>query len=210
MTFKPGKAHHNFKHGLSNSKEYKTWRGMRKRCYLKSMQWYHRYGGRGIRVCERWQEFKNFLEDMGEAPTIKHSLERIDNNQNYEPSNCRWATWKEQERNRCNNRKVTFNGETKTLAEWSEITGMGQTAIASRIDNLNWTIEDALTIPLERRSLPARRQITFRGETKSLSDWAREFGLKPGTVSERIRARGWDIERALTTPPIPPKLRPLC
>jgi hypothetical protein len=89
------------KHGLRHSSEYTSWRGMKNRCYLRSNKFFSHYGGRGIRVCDRWiNSFANFFEDMGRKPTPTHSIDRIDVNGDYEPSNCRWATKTEQSRNK--------------------------------------------------------------------------------------------------------------
>lgn len=109
-----------FKHGEINTKEYKAWKHAKDRCFNSNTKNYYRYGGRGITVCERWKNsFENFLSDMGYAPSINHSIDRIDNNGNYEQNNCRWATWKQQHGNRSNNRWIEFNGEKRILADWA-------------------------------------------------------------------------------------------
>lgn len=96
-----GKNNGNYRHGgyLEFKKEYNSWRAMKERCDNKKYHAYNRYGGRGIRYCERWKDFANFLHDMGRKPTPKHSLDRIDNDGDYCPENCRWATQTEQVRN---------------------------------------------------------------------------------------------------------------
>jgi len=107
------------KHGSVNSVEYSTWEGMKARCYNKNTPRYSEYGGRGISVCERWiNSFENFLSDMGERPSNKHSLDRFpDNNGNYEPSNCRWATDFQQLRNTRRNVWIEYNGEKFVLTD---------------------------------------------------------------------------------------------
>src|SRR5690606_33915955 len=120
-----------------------------------STGWSH-YGGRGIRVCARWKTYENFLADMDRRPSSKHTLDRIDPNGDYEPSNCRWLTMKEQENNRTNNRLLTFQGRTQTLMQWAEETGLKRETISKRLDRLGWSVEDALStstspLPLESR-----------------------------------------------------------
>ena len=95
----------NVKHGLSKTVEYKTWRAMLRRCYNKKCEAYRYYGERGIMVCEEWWSFDTFLLDMGKRPAVGLSLDRINNNGNYEPGNCRWATSKEQANNKRNSTK---------------------------------------------------------------------------------------------------------
>lgn len=101
----------NVTHGAVGTKEYATWKGMKERCLSPKNKRYQRYGGRGISVCRRWSEsFEAFLEDMGYAPTSTHTIDRKDNNGDYEPSNCRWATPKEQANNRTSNIQVVYEG----------------------------------------------------------------------------------------------------
>jgi hypothetical protein len=120
------------------------------RCYSPSDISYQNYGGRGVTVCERWRDsFDAFLKDVGFRPrTAKRghtefSLDRIDNGRGYEPGNVRWAKWKTQQNNRRSSRQITFNGETKTLAEWAAATGIGRATIAYRLKH-GWPTEQAL------------------------------------------------------------------
>lgn len=101
------------------SKEYTTWQSMLQRCYCTTNERYQDWGGRGIKVCDRWHEFANFLADMGRRPTPKHSLNRIDNDKDYCPDNCEWTTNIVQSRNRRSNVFLTHNAITKTAKEWS-------------------------------------------------------------------------------------------
>jgi len=128
----------NRKHGESRkTTEYKTWAHIQDRCYNPNNKKYYRYGLRGIIVCERWlgeNGYENFLSDMGRKPTSKHSLDRIDNNGNYEPSNCRWATSEQQSRNRSNNVWIEYLGERKVLQQWADELKVTGTAIQYQIN----------------------------------------------------------------------------
>jgi len=130
-------------HGLSRTEEYNIWSSMKQRCFNKNRLNYKNYGGRGIIVCKRWLKFENFFVDMGKRPKGK-SVDRIDNNGNYEPNNCKWSTQKEQCRNTRNNVILTFCGVTKCVAEWSEFLGLDEKLIRSRLKN-GWSIIQALT-----------------------------------------------------------------
>jgi hypothetical protein len=131
-------------HGQSQrkTKEYYSWTGMRKRCNQKNCEDYKDYGGRGITVCERWDSFENFLADMGKAPE-GHSLDRIDVNKGYSPENCKWSDSKTQARNKTNTRWITYNGVTKALAEWAELSGSKRTMIDKRIRR-GWSVGEAI------------------------------------------------------------------
>jgi hypothetical protein len=138
-------THGHSRHG-NTSPTYHSWSGMLARCSNEGHHHFKYYGGRGIRVCERWKTFANFLEDMGEKP-IGLSIERDDGNGNYELGNCRWATLKEQARNKRSNRFVTANGSSLTIAEWSEKTGIHPATISDRLQR-GWPEDRAvLTAP---------------------------------------------------------------
>jgi hypothetical protein len=123
---------HNFKHGLNETPTYGVWSRMMLRCYNENYPAFKYYGDRGIEVCSRWHDFLLFLEDVGEKPNDM-SLGRIDNNGNYEPSNCRWETSKQQVRNRSNSIVVRFEGKEVASAELAERFGMKPRALAARL-----------------------------------------------------------------------------
>lgn len=134
---------------------YNTWAQMHQRCEDKLHTHYANYGGRGIKVCARWRKYENFLADMGERPA-GHSLDRYpDNNGNYEPSNCRWATQKQQARNRRGLRIVQFNGESMCLAEVLERTGLSRNALVSRLDR-GLSVDAAVREASQRKERSAR------------------------------------------------------
>jgi len=141
------------KHGASVggkcTTEYATWSSMRARCNNPKNKRWERYGGRGISICSRWDDFENFLADMGNRPKGT-TLDRIDNNGNYEPSNCRWATFTEQMRNRGNTIRLTHEGVTLSAPEWAEKTGLPVKTIYCRVD-YGWPDKDVLTVPYGKR-----------------------------------------------------------
>jgi len=130
--------------GQDSSGAYNVWMLMRSRCLNKNKRDYPRYGGRGITVCERWNSFENFLADMGEQPAGMQ-IDRIDNNGAYSPGNCRWATPKQQARNRRSTIMVTLNGRTQPLIDWCDEFGARYDRVYQRIYKLGWDIERALT-----------------------------------------------------------------
>lgn len=143
-------AKYNFKHGLSHCSLYNRWQTMLVRCNNPKSHKYGRYGARGIKVCNEWKDFKNFLKDMGHPPFGGATIDRINVDGNYEPSNCRWTDQKTQQNNRKNTRKLTFNGQTLVVTKWAEITGISQKIIRQRIDRDGWSIKKALTKGIER------------------------------------------------------------
>lgn len=136
----------NFRHGSSHDTCYHIWKAMIDRCGNPNNRAYHRYGGRGIRVCDSWLKSPDaFIRDMGDRPE-NGTLERIDNNKGYCPDNCKWATRRQQSRNREAIHRLTYNGETHCLTEWSEKCGFSRGVISKRL-NLGWPVSDALTKP---------------------------------------------------------------
>lgn len=131
-------------HGKSNTREFKIWMAMKARCNNKNTINYENYGGRGIRVCKRWDSFELFIEDMGVCPK-GFSIERKDTNGNYEPSNCIWADRITQARNTRRNRIIEFNGESKTLIEWANQLQIDQGSLRERL--YKWTLAESLTTP---------------------------------------------------------------
>lgn len=144
----------------SKSAEYSAWCSMRDRCYRERNAEYHNYGGRGIRVCQRWlNSFSDFLEDVGRRPSPRHSIDRIDVNGDYEPSNVRWATDSQQVRNQRKQPRITINETTKLICEWSEISGISPKLISRRLKK-NWPAEKAVFYPLIESKRNHRHQLT--------------------------------------------------
>lgn len=139
---------------------YSVWILMKQRCLNPKNPAFINYGQRGITVCDRWKHsFDNFLEDMGERPSKLHSIDRIDNNGNYEPLNCRWATRKVQNNNSRNNRYIEFRGQTKTMAQWCEIYKINPTTFYRRYYQHKWSLEKSLTAPLQPNNREAMKRL---------------------------------------------------
>lgn len=143
----------NIKHNLHNHKLYSIWHHMKDRCYNNNYKSYMIYGGRGIKVCDEWKNNFQAFYDWAISNGYEDSLtiDRINTDGNYEPSNCRWATYKQQQNNRRNNHYITYNGATHTLSQWSEILNINSKTLRSRL-YMNWTIERAFTTPVKKRN----------------------------------------------------------
>lgn len=133
----------NYRHGLASHRIYGIWENMKTRCYNPNYREFYRYGGRGIKVCERWHHFPNFVEDMG-LPPEGMTLERQDNDRDYEPGNCIWATVQAQARNRRTTIMVTLDGKTQCLKDWATERGLSYKLVQQRVKRDGWPIEKAL------------------------------------------------------------------
>ena len=132
------------------------WCGMRARCNNPNHTVFRYYGGRGIKVCDRWSDFWLFVKDMGSRPTKEHEIDRINNDGHYEPSNCHWVTRSEQLQNTRSNRHLQCRGETKTLSQWSREVNSSHGRIQARL-SAGWTVENAINLPPQR---PGKRKLT--------------------------------------------------
>ena len=180
--------------GMSRTPEYTAWIRMRRSCYDTDYKDYPRYGGRGIRVCDEWlHDFTAFLSYVGNRPSRSHSIDRFPNNNgNYEPGNVRWATQKEQARNRRTCAMLTHNGTTLSLVEWSDSTGIPYKLLKSR-HRLNWPAEQILATPAVTPTT-----ITLNGETHTIAEWSKKTGIKKATIAHRLR-QGFSPEKVLAS-----------
>jgi len=144
--FAPGFPHRQT-HGLCRTRAYSIWADMKKRCSNPKHAFWMYYGGKGISVCQKWQRFEGFFEDMGQPPEGL-SLDRIDGSLGYYPENCRWATAQEQSRNRSNRRVVRALGNELSVVEWAEKLGINESTIRARL-NKGWSDHDAVTKALK-------------------------------------------------------------
>lgn len=234
-------------HGMSNTPEYLIWRSMISRCTNSNVSCYHRYGGRGITVCERWRNsFEAFYADVGPRPSPEYSLDRKENDQGYEPGNVFWRTSTEQNNNRSDNRHFEYNGKTVNINQIAELAGLNRDVVKHRLAKGD-SVERAMR-PLEGAEQRQKRyeyngkQLTLKelavetgmdykllrgrivnnkmpvtkavstvektnarflvlnGERRTLSEWGRITGLGESIIRGRIDECGWSIERALTEP----------
>lgn len=143
--------HHGHARRGALSKEYRAWRSMLARCHNPAATAYDRYGGAGILVCKRWHTFVNFLADMGKCPK-GGTLDRINGKKGYKPSNCRWASSAEQNRNKSSNLWFTYKGKTRCLSDWANLKGMQQQTLYARLIVYKWPIKKALETPVRFRT----------------------------------------------------------
>ena len=141
--------------------EYRIWCNLRNRCQNPNNPSYANYGGRGIQVCDRWNDFENFLSDMGRRPSAKHSIERVDNSGPYAPDNCVWIPKGDQNKNKRNVKQFTYQGETLHLSDWARRFDVSMKLLYKRIYEYGWSFEKALTEP--KRLAYAQRPIPTKG-----------------------------------------------
>ena len=147
-------------HKMSRTKIYKRWHYMLERCNDPNSIRYPSYGGRGIKVCERWLKFENFYQDMGDPPDGK-SLNRINNDGDYCPENCEWATPKEQQRNTRLNVNLTLNGKTQCISAWAKELGVNNRTLSGRIES-GWSDEEALTLPVNKNLIRNKKYVVSK------------------------------------------------
>lgn len=208
------RAEKKVKSDLNSERLYNIWKGMKQRCYYENGKTYDYYGGRGIKVCDEWKNnyfaFKEWAYSNGydeNAPEKKCTIDRIDVNGDYCPENCRWVDWITQSYNRRSNRMVEYNGELKSLFEWSNITGINATVLYSRIFILKWDIHRAFTQPLTYATEPIPeckgsiyQTINYNGKIYTIKELADTVNMYPKTLLYRIIRSHWSVEKAITTP----------
>jgi len=176
---------------------YTSWQAMRQRCNDPKADRYPLYGGRGIGICERWNSFDAFFADMGPRPS-GCTLERLNRDLPYSPDNCVWADGIEQANNKGTNRRLTYLGQTKSMAEWCAQLGLHYSTVRGRLRR-GWSIEAAFATPVKTVASRHGRalRLTHNGRAQTLSAWCRELGLSLSTVSCRLK-RGYTTEQALS------------
>jgi hypothetical protein len=179
-------------HGATKNKkissEFSTWCSMRQRCNDKKDSKYHRYGGRGIKVCDRWlNSFENFLLDMGEKPSKEYSIDRIDNNGNYEPNNCRWATKKQQANNTSTNKFINYNGENMTIMQASERSGIAYYTVLDRATKNKDVFNKVIRKVDKKIVLNMENGIYY----DSMADAAKAHNIKQITLTKSIERKGY-------------------
>jgi len=185
-------------HGMTGTPAWHSWVSMRQRCHYPGDIAYKNYGARGIKVCSRWMNsFKNFYEDMGDRPEGT-SLERIDNDADYSPENCKWATTPEQGANQRTNRLITHNGETLTMMQWSRRTGLSKHVISGRL-KAGWPVDKTLETPAHgtrsqcknSSKLTASDVLEIRASSLSASALARQYGVSYANIYAILKRKSW-------------------
>lgn len=191
----------------SHPRLYNIWRKMKQRCSDPSVNNYQWYGGKGVTVCQEWEEsFTAFAEWALNNGYEEHlTIDRRDSDKNYNPNNCQWLTRSENTRRaqvgRTGKRggnaiKVEFEGREQTIEEWADEVGVEYITLYTRLRSPNWTVEEALTTPADGRT--NGELVTFQGVTQTLSEWAKEIGISHDALYQRLHRLNWSVEKALT------------
>ena len=187
------------------TKVYRAWGNAKQRCVNPKDSQYKNYGARGITMDPKYDRFEAFYKDVGDPPTQEHTLERIDNNKNYEPGNLRWATRSEQARNKINSRYLELNGVIKGLPDWCDEYKIARSVVRNRL-RLGWNIQEALCTPLITRykkpppkRTGLRRLFRIGEDVRSFRQWFLHYGITPQRFIRRIQ-EGMTPREALVTP----------
>ena len=186
------------RHGDSHKRLYNIWHEMRRRCYSKSKKEYDSYGGRGIGMCDEWRNSYIAFRDWALANGYQDDLtiERMDVNQGYSPSNCTWIPFERQAYNKQNSFFIEYNGVRKTITEWSREVDIHRNTLTHRLTNLHWTVHDALTIRPKGRA----NKYLVKGVPMTMKQISDTYGQPLQVLWKRIHRYGWTAERAALTP----------
>jgi len=183
----------NRKHGESNTRLYELWTGIKRRCYGKNNTSYKWYGAKGIKMCKEWlndyKKFRDWAYSTGydeSLPRGKQTIERKDTNGNYCPENCEWKTIQQQQRNKSSNRPYEYNGEIHLLPEWAEILGLDYDLLRSRVVNHGWTLEQAITEPINSKVKMDKIKIEYKGEKLTIKEWSQKLGISEHLIRSRM------------------------
>lgn len=185
---------------------YPVWSGLFTRCHNKNSKDYKYYGAKGVTICGRWsikggEGFWNFVKDMSPRPEGT-TLDRIDREKEYSPDNCRWATPLEQVNNRGIATSLTYDGETHTITEWGEITGIGRETLYQRINYRGWDAKKALTTPKKKAKRGRKVFLDYHGERIDLAEAERLTGVSRSTIQRKMRL-GWALDDIIKEPRTP-------
>ena len=180
---------------VKTNRLYNIWYGMLTRCNNPKHEAYSNYGGRGIKVS--FKDFDSFTEWALSNGYEEHlTIDRIDNNKDYSPDNCRWVTMKEQQNHRRNNSIYEYMGEKHTIAEWARLYGVPYDLLCDRLTREHMSIDMALTKPTQKRE----RKIEYKGEEHNLREWSEILGIPYYCLRSRFNSLHWTVEKAFETP----------
>lgn len=195
------------KHGMAHTRFYKIWSGIKKRCLNESEPNYINYGGRGIKLCPQWLDFKFFYKDMYEG-YLKHIekhgekntfIERINNNGHYEPSNCKWATRQEQNNNTRKVKLYPYKGGMLNLMDISKLEGINYRTLRARLLDYHWTLEQALEKSKNKWAKKKHKLYKHNGEMKTLTQIAKDEGINKTTLFDRVKRQKMSVNKAIKT-----------